>query len=206
MKAMISNFLSRLVGRQPVMATADDTNLLYPMSDFGGSSKKPSRQPRKTRDTTEYAVGQELKGVISGIEHYGHFIRLPNGESGLVFHSEVCWPGENIVYSLGQKVVVTVMAFKPGRGLALSLREPRVKESFDQFVAECPVGTTVTGQVKSLMDYGVFITLAPGIAGLLHVSAIPDIHRYGKDSIGEDISVRVVDVDLTTRRISLELA
>lgn len=205
MKTMFNSFVARLIGRSSEMATLASPSFALPSQDLP-VPQQPFRRERKSRDETAYTVGQELAGVVSGIEHYGLFIRLPNGESGLVFHSEICWPGETIVPIVGEKVVVTVMAFKPGRGLALSLREPRVQATYEQFVSTYPVGSTVTGQIKSLVDYGVFITLAPGIAGLLHVSSIPNINVYSKESIGQDIAVKVMDIENATRRISLELA
>ena len=163
------------------------------------------RASRKSKDVTAYQIGDKLTGVVSGIEHYGLFVRLPNGESGLVFHNEICLPGEDISPRLGEQVSVVVIGFKPGRGLALSIRETRVKAAFDAFLKECSVGTAVSGTVKSVLDYGVFVNLCPGVAGLLHVSAIPNIHEYGKSSIGDPIRVRVVNIEEATQRVSLEL-
>lgn len=163
------------------------------------------RKSRKSRDTTEFATGDVIEGQISGIEHYGLFVRLPNGESGLVFQNEICWPGEDVSHAVGDTVKVIVIGFKPGRGLALSLRAARAQEAFDNFVRDFPVGSRVDGTIKSVLDYGVFVTVAPGVSGLLHVSAVPSMKAYGKHSLGERISVRVTAVEVDQRRISLGL-
>lgn len=204
MKAFFSNVLSRLVSPRVeahLATTSSAANVIAPDQQ---SQLSLSRRSRKSRDTTEYEIGTEISGVVCGIEHYGLFIRLPNGESGLVFQSEICLPGEDITYRLGDKVNVIAVHFKPGRGLALSIRETLTKAAFDGFIQDHPVGSIIQGHIKSVLDYGIFVTLAPGVAGLLHVSAIPDIHVYGKSSIGEPIDVRVDDIEISTGRISLE--
>ena len=205
MKTVIASLISRFLSRPSALHLAGGPFPAAPVA-FADSQQPGPRHNRRSRDVTEYAVGMELRGVVTGIAHYGIFVRLPNGESGLVFQGEICWPGEAITYGIGARVNVLVMAFKPGRGLALSIRETRVKAAFTSFCDANDVGSTVVGQIKSLVDYGVFITLAPGVAGLLHISAIPDIRAYTKESIGQAITVRLVDIARDTRRISLELA
>lgn len=205
MMSFLSNIVSRLVApRVAARPTAPAVTDALALAERSGKPSSSSRS-RKSRDTTEYGTGMELTGVVSGIEHYGIFVRMPNGESGLVFQNAICWPGENITYSLGDKVDVMVVGFKPGRGLALSIRETRIAAAFEDYANTHRVGSTVQGQIKSVMDYGLFISLAPGVVGLLHVSAIPDIKLYGKSSIGEPINVCVVDIERNTRRVSLEL-
>lgn len=175
-----------------------------PIEMHEAGAAAPKKRPG--RESTEYRVGQELSGRVCGVMHYGLFVRLPNGESGLVFQQEICWPGEDFNYGLGEEVKVLVQGFKPGRGLALSIRATRAVEVFKSFVDAHPVGVTVRGYIKSVVDYGLFVMVAPGVYGLLHVSSIPNIHVYGKASIGQAIDVRVVNVEHTNRRISLELA
>ena len=181
---------------------ADSTNLI---SHAPQESLAESSRSRKSRDSTEYVVGTEIFGVVCGIEEYGMFIRLSNGESGLVFDSEICWPGENITHRLGERVKVLVLSFKAGRGLALSIREPRVKASFEAFKKNQPDGSCVQGHIKTVLDYGIFVTLAPGVTGLVYLSEIPSMDAYGKSSLGQPIDVRVISIDQTTNRISLSL-
>ena len=207
MKSFISNLLSRLGQPRTAvqLATAGVNSIPSTTQPDEGSRTASTNRHRKNRETTEYSTGMELQGLVSGIEHYGIFVRLENGESGLVFHNEVCWPGEDVSYSLNDTVKVMVMAFKPGRGLALSIRETQTLKAFETFSRQYPVGSQLYGQIKSVLDYGVFVTIAPGVSGLVHVSSIPNIKTYGKASIGTSLCVRVANIDQATRRISLEL-
>lgn len=157
------------------------------------------------RDDTDYKVGEELDGIVTGAQPYGIFIRLPNGESGLVFKSEICWAEEDITYGIGHRVTVSVLGFKAGKGLSLSIRQAQTKEAYERFSNSHSPGEVVHGYIKIVLDYGVFVRLAPGVDGLLHVSAIPGVNEFSKSSIGKPIDVRVTAYDKTKMRISLGL-
>lgn len=175
----------------------------------GGPEEGPKPKPkryRSDRETTAYDVDSVMQGRISGMHDYGYFVRLPNGESGLMLKQQACWPGESITLSLGQEVKVRVKDFKPGRGLALSMRMATPHELFDQFVATHACGCVLRGQIKNVLDYGVFVIVAPGVTGLLHVSAIPNIHIYSRASVGQTIEVKITQIDAIQRRLQLELA
>jgi small subunit ribosomal protein S1 len=173
---------------------------------MGKKDVSQSRIVQKHKETTAYGIGEVIEGRISGVHDYGCFVRLPNGESGLVFKEQICWPGENISVVLGDEVVVRVLSFKPGRGLALSMREVRTNELFDKFIASHGEASVLKGQIKNVLDYGVFVIVAPGVCGLLHVSSIPKIQIYGRASIGQFIDVKIANIDTEVRRIRLELA
>lgn len=162
-------------------------------------------QRSNNRESTEYSVGDELSGDITGVAQYGLFVRLPNRESGLVFTHEVAWPGEHVSHSLGDKVTVQVIGFKAGRGLSLSIKQPRAEKTFKDFISTHRIGDTITGTIKSVVGYGVFVTLQPGVFGLLHISSMPNIKMFDKDSIGNLIKVRLANIDFDSKRITLEL-
>jgi small subunit ribosomal protein S1 len=151
-------------------------------------------------------VGQELFGVVSGIADYGVFVRFPNGESGLVYTSEVCWIGEDVTYNMGDKIKVMVLGFKAGRGLSLSIKRATIPDAFDAFMKATPVESVITGRIKSIQDYGVFVTVSPGVQGLLHVSDIADISIFSKASIGNPLDVVVVAVEVERMRVRLRAA
>jgi len=197
MRALFSRFVNRFL-------TSEDNQNEVVMSTLPSDAKRSKR--RNNRETTEYKIGDDLPGIITGFEHFGVFVRLPNGESGLVFKHEVTWPGEDISYAVGDKVNVQVIGFKAGRGLSLSIRQPRANKSFEEFISEHKVGDAVVGKVKSIVGYGVFVTLRPGVFGLLHVSSMPNLHAYSRESIGDSIKVRLVDINEAAKRITLELA
>lgn len=160
----------------------------------------------RSRQTTTYKVGIETFGLITGVSNYGLFIRLPNGESGLVFKNAICWPGENITHAVGDRVRVKVVGFKIDRGLALSIRDTRKDFAFNAFCQDFPVGTHLNGKIKGILDYGVFVTVAPGVVGLVHISGIPDMAVYGKESIGSTIDVSVLGIEYSPNRLRLGLA
>jgi len=200
MRALINRFVNRFLTSEDKQQEVGMSTLPFD-ANTGGRSQR-----RNNRETTEYHIGDELSGFITGIEHFGVFVRLPNGESGLVFKHEVTWPGEDITYGVGDKVNVLVIGFKSGRGLSLSIRQTRANQAFQEFVSEHKVGDTVVGKVKSIVGYGLFVTLRPGVFGLLHVSSMPDLRAYSRDSIGSSIAVRLVDINLPGKRITLEMA
>lgn len=200
MRALINRFVNRFLTSEDKQQEVGMSTLPFD-ANTGGRSQR-----RNNRETTEYHIGDELSGFITGIEHFGVFVRLPNGESGLVFKHEVTWPGEDITYGVDDKVSVLVTGFKAGRGLSLSIRQTRSHKAFGDFVASHKVGDSVIGTVKSIVGYGIFVTLRPGVFGLLHVSSVPDIKAYNRDSIGRPISVRLLDINPDGKRITLEMA
>lgn len=158
--------------------------------------------PKQHRMTTEYIVGSDVLGRITGVATYGLFIKLPNRESGLVIQSEVCWPGEEMDYRQGQEVAVRVISFRPGLGLSLSIKRARHKECFEAFIKKCGVGKKVQGVVTKCMEYGAFVRLAPGVEGLAHYREM----RSGtieKWSVGQEVELVVSSVHHELMRIGL---
>ena len=218
MVGLISNFMSHFKKREsPRFDPADRILDSAATSICAGQSPRPPRgprasqfnagvprTPRKGRDTTEYEVGEELTGFITGVKEYGYFVKLPNGESGLIFHSDVAFPGQDTVVAIGDKVRVVVVAFKPGRGLALSIRKAAVSDLYAEFFNDHHVGEIITGTIKSVVDYGIFVRLAPGIDGLLHINNLQDLRVRDRSRINEPIKVRIMAMDRNTRRIALD--
>jgi small subunit ribosomal protein S1 len=191
--AHASSFSTEEIG---VPLTAPDSTEIEPMQNRRSSQ----------RMSTAWHVNDEVIGQVTGQADFGLFIRLPNGESGLVFTNEIRWAGQDTIYETGQKVKVVVTAFKPGRGLSLSIRKASIKDAFDTFLAAQSRDDRFTGRIKAIQDYGVFVTLSPGVDGLLHVSDLPDISIYGKASMGQPLDVQVVSIDEATMRVRLRLA
>jgi small subunit ribosomal protein S1 len=189
----VSALFSRLIPGFLISRPAGALNLQQPAH----------RSHRAHEETTAYAAGELVPGLIVSMVSYGLFVRMSNGETGLVHNTAICWPGEDIAFGIGDRVNVKVLGFKPGKGLALSIREARRHAIFLSYTMKCMVGSTVLGQVKSVRDYGVFVTLAPGVFGLLHISQIEDITAFDRASIGQAIEVRVTGIDLERQRISL---
>jgi small subunit ribosomal protein S1 len=158
------------------------------------------------RETTKYAEGDVLAGYVSGVKHYGLFVRLPNGESGLVFNNEINWPGDDAQYHEGSQVKVVVRGFKPGLGLSLSIRWAAISDTYKHFNAFNSVGSVVPGRIKRIMDYGVFVSLTPGVSGLIHRSKLENFEDYSSKNLGEKVAVKIVSIEPDSRRIQLDLS
>jgi small subunit ribosomal protein S1 len=161
-------------------------------------------QDRKLRKmTTNYRIGQELLGRVTGIAPYGLFVTLPNKESGLVINSEIYWPKEERVHGVGDSVSVLVIGFEAGKGLSLSIKRALPRTSFFEFSRQHLPGDRVKGQVTSIVDFGAFVRIAPGLDGLAHVNDLGQDETLDDYRVGDEITVRIVRMEQETMRIAL---
>jgi small subunit ribosomal protein S1 len=122
----------------------------------------------------KYPVGQKIKGRVVSITDYGAFIELEEGLEGLVHISEIDWtprPKHPSKYlSIGETVEAVILKVdKEERKLSLSIKQ--TKPSPWQIVSKnYAVGQKITGKVKSLTDFGIFVGLPEGVDGLIHIS------------------------------------
>ncbi|STC95676.1 30S ribosomal protein S1 [Corynebacterium renale] len=154
--------------------------------------------------------GQVRKGVVSSIVNFGAFVDL-GGVDGLVHVSELSWkhidhPSE--VVSVGDEVTVEVLDVDLDRErVSLSLKATQ-EDPWRVFARTHAVGQIVPGKVTKLVPFGAFVRVEEGIEGLVHISELAQRHVEVPDqvvSVGEEIMVKVIDIDLDRRRISLSL-
>ena len=154
--------------------------------------------------------GQIRKGVVSLIVNFGAFVDL-GGVDGLAHVSELSWkpvnhPGE--VVQVGQEVTVEVLDVDMDRErVSLSLKSTQ-EDPWQQFARRYQVGQVVPGRVTKLVPYGAFVQVEEGIQGLVHVSELADRHVEIPEQVvqvGDEIFVKIIDMDLDRRRISLSL-
>jgi len=154
--------------------------------------------------------GQIRKGVISSIVNFGAFVDL-GGVDGLVHVSELSWkhiehPSE--VVEVGQPVTVEVLDVERDRErISLSLKATQ-EDPWQTFARTHQLGEIVPGQVVKLVPFGAFVRVEDGIEGLVHVSELADRHVEIPEqvvSVGESVMVKLIDIDLERRRISLSL-
>jgi len=154
--------------------------------------------------------GQVRKGVISSIVNFGAFVDL-GGVDGLVHVSELSWrhidhPSE--VVRVGQEVDVEVLDVDYQRErVSLSLKATR-EDPWRQFARIHAIGQIVPGQVTKLVPFGAFVRVDDGIEGLVHISELSERHIDAPEQVvqvGSDVLVKVIDIDLERRRISLSL-
>ncbi|AZZ43274.1 30S ribosomal protein S1 [Acidipropionibacterium jensenii] len=154
--------------------------------------------------------GQIRKGVVSSIVNFGAFVDL-GGVDGLVHVSELSWkhidhPSE--VVEVGQPVTVEVLDVDMDRErVSLSLKATQ-EDPWQAFARLHQIGQIVPGKVTKLVPFGAFVRVEDGIEGLVHVSELAERHVDLPEqivSVGQDVMVKIIDIDLDRRRISLSL-
>ncbi|HUO10682.1 MAG TPA: S1 RNA-binding domain-containing protein [Phycisphaerae bacterium] len=159
----------------------------------------------------ELAVGQVREGTVRSVQPYGAFIDL-GGVDGLLHvsamsHQRVSDPKK--VVKEGDKLQVMVTSLdKDKKRVSLSLKG-LVKDPWEEVTTQFPIGTTVSGTIKKVVDFGAFVELAPGIEGLVHVSQL-SLKRVTRPSEvakdGQQVMAKILGIDLEKRRISLSMA
>ena len=160
--------------------------------------------------STQLQKGQVRKGVVSSIVNFGAFVDL-GGVDGLVHVSELSWkhidhPSE--VVEVGQEVTVEVLDVDMDRErVSLSLKATQ-EDPWQQFARTHAIGQVVPGKVTKLVPFGAFVRVDEGIEGLVHISELAERHVEIPEqvvNVGDEIFVKVIDIDLERRRISLSL-
>lgn len=154
--------------------------------------------------------GDVIEGTVQRLTNFGAFVDV-GGVDGLIHISELSWnrvkhPSD--VVSPGEVVKVQVLSVDEERNrIALGLKQLSEKP-WDVFMDNVKVGDVVKGKVVNLLDFGAFIRLEEGVDGLLHVSQIAREHvekPSDKLSLGEEVTVKVTDIDEENQKISLSM-
>jgi small subunit ribosomal protein S1 len=158
-----------------------------------------------------YPSGTRLFGKVTNIADYGAFVEIEPGIEGLVHVSEMDWTNKNVapakVVTLGEEVEVMVLEIdEDKRRISLGMKQCK-PNPWDEFAANHKRGDRVKGPVKSITDFGVFIGLAAGIDGLVHLSDL-SWHEPGEAAVrnykkGQEVEAIVLAVDVERERISL---
>jgi len=154
--------------------------------------------------------GQVRKGVISSIVNFGAFVDL-GGVDGLVHVSELSWKHiehASDVVEVGQEVTVEVLSVELDRErVSLSLKATQ-EDPWQLFARTHAIGQIAPGQVTKLVPFGAFVRVADGIEGLVHISELSGQHVELAEQVvkaGQEVFVKIIDIDLERRRISLSL-
>jgi len=161
-------------------------------------------------------IGDIIEGRVTRLMPYGAFVELIPGVEGMVHISELNWSRvekpEEIVHP-DDKVSVIVLDITAGdqnnpKKIALSMKQVD-GDPWDIVTEKFKAGDKVSGKVTRCMKFGVFVEIAPGIEGLVHISEMSYVKRVVKPedevSAGETVSVLIKDLDVDARRISLSL-
>ena len=158
----------------------------------------------------ELNVGDIVEGTISNIVDFGAFVDL-DGIDGLIHISELSWthinhPSE--VLQVNQKVKVKVLDIDRDRQrISLGLKQTQ-EDPWQKIVARHKVGDVVEGRVTKIVAFGAFVEIYEGIEGLVHISELANRHVERPDevvSVGQQVSVKIIEVDSERRRLSLSI-
>ncbi len=158
-----------------------------------------------------YPEGARVKAVVTNLTDYGCFAELEDGVEGLVHVSEMDWTNKNIhpskVVQLGDEVDVMVLDIdEERRRISLGIKQCHVNP-WDEFGSLHSKGEKITGNIKSITDFGIFIGLNGGIDGLVHLSDI-SWNETGEDAVrnfkkGDEVETVILSIDPERERISL---
>jgi small subunit ribosomal protein S1 len=162
---------------------------------------------------TKYPVGSVVKGTVVNVMSYGAFVKLEDGIEGLVHISEMSWtkrishPSELV--HIDDAVEVMVLDINQEKQeISLGMKQTQ-ENPWDKVADRYPPGSTVTGRVRNLTNYGAFVEIEEGIDGLLHVSDMSWTRKVGHPSEvvekGQEVQCKVISVDQERRRIALGL-
>ena len=155
--------------------------------------------------------GAVLKGIVKNLTDYGAFIDL-GGVDGLLHITDMAWrrvnhPSE--IVQVGDEIEVKVLKFDKERNrVSLGLKQME-EDPWSDMVARYPIGSETGGKVANITDYGAFIEIEDGIEGLVHTSELDwtnrNIHPSKVVHLGQEVRVKILDVDQERRRISLSI-
>mgnify|MGYP005847349695 CR=1 FL=1 len=152
-----------------------------------------------------------VKGRVTNLTDYGCFVEIEEGVEGLVHVSEMDWTNKNIhpskVVQIGEEIDVMILDIdEDRRRISLGIKQTR-RNPWDLFASNFAKGEKITGTIKSITDFGIFIGLEGGIDGLVHLSDI-SWNETGEAAVrnfqkGEEVTTVVLSIDPDRERISL---
>ncbi len=162
----------------------------------------------------KYPPGTRFRGVVTNITDYGAFVELESGVEGLAHVSELAWTKKNLhpskILEVGTEVDVMVLDVDAERRrISLGLKQCQ-ENPWVAFAEKHPVGVTVTGEIKNITEFGLFIGLEGDIDGLVHLSDVSWDNAAGEDILksfqrGQEVEAIVLSLDPEKERISLGL-
>ena len=160
---------------------------------------------------TRFPLETRVTGRVTNITDYGAFVELGSGIEGLVHVSEMSWVKKNVhpgkIVSTSQEVEVMVLEVdSEKRRISLGLKQC-MANPWEDFAGRYPVGTKVSGEIKNITEFGLFVGLEDEIDGMVHMSDL-DWNLSGDDALagfskGQTVEAVVLDVDMDKERVSL---
>jgi small subunit ribosomal protein S1 len=160
-----------------------------------------------------YPVGARMSGKVVSLTDYGAFVELEPGVEGLIHVSEMSWSKRvkhpSKILNVGDSVDAMVLGVDPGaRRISLGLKQVETNP-WHELTEKYPIGTTITGKVRNLTEFGAFVEVEEGIDGLIHISDMSWSKRLKHPSEvlkkGDEVHAQVLNIDAENQRLSLGL-
>lgn len=158
----------------------------------------------------EFKPGMEISGVVTNVTNYGIFVEVKSGVEGLIYVSEISWkktvsPQKSA--TTGDVISAKILEINSSdRRMSLSIKQLQ-SNPFVSIAKEHPVGSTFVGVISKIADFGLFVTVAGDVDGLVHVNDLAwggnldaELAKYNK---GDSVEVKVLDIDVERERIAL---
>jgi small subunit ribosomal protein S1 len=161
--------------------------------------------------TENISEGNIVKGRVVNIEDYGAFLEIMPGVEGLVHVSEITWANTPInakeFFKLGDEHEAKIVTLdKASRKMSLSIKQ-LTPDPWNDIETKFAEGSRHKGLVKNITNYGVFVELAPGIGGMIHISDLSWLKRFNHPSeytkVGQNIEVVIMGIDKENRKLQL---
>jgi len=159
----------------------------------------------------KYPVSARFKGKVTNVTDYGAFVELEPGVEGLVHVSEMSWVKKNVhpnkIVNPGQEVEVMVLEVDSNkRRISLGLKQC-MQNPWEAFAEQNPAGTVLSGEIRNITEFGLFVGVPGDIDGMVHLSDL-SWDKQGEEAVkdyekGQTVEVKVLDVDAEKERISL---
>jgi small subunit ribosomal protein S1 len=155
--------------------------------------------------------GNVVKGKVVNIEDYGAFLEIQPGVEGLVHVSEISWSNSPInakeFFKLGDEYEAKIVTLdRDSRKMSLSIKQ-LTEDPWNDIEIRFPEESKHAGLVKNITNYGVFVELAPGIGGMIHISDLSWLKRFNHPTeytkVGQTIDVMILGIDKENRKLQL---
>ncbi len=158
-----------------------------------------------------YKQGDRVHGTVTSIADYGAFVEIESGIKGLVHVSEMDWTSKNVraddVCTVGDEIEVQILSVDVQRHrISLGIKHCKPNPWID-FAVNHKKGDVIKGQIKSLTDFGIFVSLENGIDGLVHINDISwtgdgeeEVRKFNRE---DEVEVKILTIDAERERISL---
>ncbi|OLS03961.1 bifunctional 4-hydroxy-3-methylbut-2-enyl diphosphate reductase/30S ribosomal protein S1 [Tissierella creatinophila] len=172
--------------------------------------EKEELEVQREETWSKLKIGENIEGIVQRLTDFGAFVDL-GGVDGLIHISDLSWnrvKHPSSILNPGDKVEVEILDLnKEKNRISLGLKQT-IPKPWDEFEKNISLGDVVEGKVVNILAFGAFVRLNEGVDGLLHISQISKDHIESPSEIlkvGETVKVKVIDIDLEEKRISLSI-